>query len=172
LRKQRNHGAAMMSICDGVELRVETGALDGRHATSHWASLPNRRKDFPHVLWLTNVRYVGDGDVASRAGVSASLPMSLALVETIAVHQVARDTARRLGVDSWEAMHDSDVFKFSAADRAVHTANMNVEHNDTVALTVHEGDDEVALSLHAEAWSRTPPAMRRWASNIHGATSG
>jgi hypothetical protein len=32
---------------------------------------------------------------------------------------------------------------------------MNVKHNDIVALTVHEGDDEVALSLHAEAWSRT-----------------
>lgn len=155
LRKQRAHGAAMISICDGVELLAETGALDGRHATGHWASLPDRRKDYQHVLWLTNVRYLGDGDVASSAGVSASLPISLALVETIAGPQIAHDTARRLGVESWDAVHDSDVFKVSAADRAVHTANMNVKHNDVVALTVHEGDDEVALSLHAEAWSRT-----------------
>lgn len=155
LREQRTHGAAMISICDGVELLAETGALDGRHATGHWASLPDRRKDYPHVLWLTNVRYLGDGDVASSAGVSASLPISLALVESIAGPQVARETARRLGVESWGAVHDSDVFKVSAADRAVHTANMNVKHNDVVALTVREGDDEVALSLHAEAWSRT-----------------
>ena len=155
LRAQRRHGAATISICDGVELLAEIGALDGRHATGHWASLPDRRKHFPHVLWQTNARYVADGDVASSAGVSASLPISLALVETLAGPQVARDTARRLGVDSWDAVHDSDVFKVRAADRAVHAANMNVRHSDIVALAVHEGDDEVALSLHAEAWSRT-----------------
>ena len=155
LRAQRSHGAAVVSICDGVELLAETGALDGRHATGHWASLPDRRKNYPHVLWRSNVRYVSDGDVASSAGVSASLPISLALVEAIAGPQVARETARQLGVDSWNAVHDSDVFKVRAADRAVHAANMNHKHNDLVVLAVREGDDETALALHAEAWSRT-----------------
>ena len=155
LRQQRIHGAALVSICDGVQVLAETGALDGRRATGHWASLPDRRKDYPHVSWLANVRYVADGDVASSAGVSASLPISLALVEAIAGPQVAHDTARRLGVDAWDALHDSDVFKVRAADRAVHAANMKVNHDDVVALMVREGDDEVALSLHAEAWSRT-----------------
>ena len=109
LRSQRAHGAAMISICDGVELLAEIGALDGRHATGHWASLADRRKNYPKVNWLTNTRYVADGDVASSAGVSASLPISLALVETIAGPGVARITAHRLGVERWDAAHNSDV---------------------------------------------------------------
>ena len=169
LREQRTHGAAMVSICDGVEVLAETGALDGRHATGHWASLPGRRKDFPRVMWMTNLRYVADGDTASSAGVSASLPISLALVETIAGTQVARQTAHRLGVESWDAVHDSDIFKVGAGDIAVHAANMHLKRDEVVALTVREGDDEVALSLHAEAWSRTMRDQVRLVSDLGGA---
>ena len=155
LRAQHTHGAALVSICDGVELLAKTGALNGRRATGHWASLPDRRTHFPQVTWLNNTRYVADGDVASSAGVSAALPISLALVETIAGPQVARATADRLGITAWGIVHDSDVFKVRPDDIAVHRANMRVKHQDVMALDVHEGDDEVALALHAEAWSRT-----------------
>lgn len=169
LREQQTRGAAMVSICDGVELLAETGVLDGRHATGHWASLPGRRKDYPKVLWMTNVRYLADGSVASSAGVSASLPISLALVETIAGPTVAHETGHRFGVESWDPVHDSDVFKVGAADIAVHTVNTHLKRDEVVAVTVHEGDDEVALSLHAEAWSRT---MRDKVSLVseHGGT--
>jgi len=155
LRAQREHGAALVSICDGVTLLAEIGVLDGRRATAHWASRPDRLKRFPKVTWLEDTRYVADGDVASSAGVSASLPISLALVEHIAGAQVAADTAARLGVDGWSARHDSQVFHVSLADKRVHVFNMALKHNQVVALRVRDGDDEVALALHAEAWSRT-----------------
>jgi len=155
LRAQRAHGAALVSICDGVELLAEIGALDGRRATGHWASLPTRRKRFPSIQWETNVRYVADGDVASSSGVSASLPISLALVATLADQQTAHKTGGLLGITSWDAKHDSDVFKLRPDDLAVHKANMHVARNEVVAVMVHDGDDEVALSLRAEAWSRT-----------------
>ena len=154
LRKQRTRGAAMVSICDGVSPLAEIGALDGRKATGHWASLRDRRKHYPGVSWKTNVRYVADGDVASSAGVSAALPISLALVGSIAGPQIARETASRLGVNGWNATHDSDIFKVRPDDIAVHEANMRAKP-DVVAIMLHDGDDEVALSLHAEAWSRT-----------------
>lgn len=167
LRSQRAHGAAMISICDGVELLAEIGALDGRQATGHWASLAERRKSYPKVNWLTNTRYVADGDVASSAGVSASMPISLALVETIAGAEVARETAERLGVKHWDAAHNSDVFKIRPSDLVVHSTNMKAKP-DLVAVKVHEGDDEVALSLHAEAWSRTMRNDVRAVSNVAG----
>jgi putative intracellular protease/amidase len=154
LGAQHSQGATLVSICDGVELLAEAGVLDGRRATGHWASLKNRRKHYPNVTWLTDLRYVADRDVASSAGVSAALPISLALVQTISGAEVARATADRLGVASWDAKHDSAVFKVRGDDRAVHRANMR-SHSDVVALAVHDGEDEVALSLHAEAWSRT-----------------
>ncbi|MFC7537177.1 DJ-1/PfpI family protein [Sphingomonas sp. GCM10030256] len=155
LRTQHARGAALVSTCDGVELLAEIGALDGRRATGHWASLRDRQKHYPRVTWLTNLRYVADGAVASSAGVSASLPISLALVETIAGPEVAHATAARLGVESWGAAHDSDVFKLRPGDHSVHKANMRFKRNDVVALEVRDGEDEVALSLYAEAWSRT-----------------
>jgi len=155
LRTQRAQGAALVSICDGVELLAEIGALDGRRATGHWASRPDRLKHFPKVTWLDNTRYVADGDVASSAGVSASLPISLALLQDIAGPQVASATADRLGVDGWSPRHDSRPFKVLAADKRVHMVNMALRRNEVVALRVHDGDDEVALALHAEAWSRT-----------------
>lgn len=168
LRAQHTRGAALVSICDGVELLAEIGALDGRHATGHWASLRDRRKHYPQVTWLTNLRYVADGDVASSAGVSAALPITLALVETIAGPQVARATADRLGVESWGSAHDSDVFKVRLADFAVHSANMRLKRADVVTLKVRDGDDEVALSLHAEAWSRTMRDEVRLVSDTAG----
>ena len=154
LGEQRAHGAALVSICDGVELLAEMGALDGRRATGHWASLPMRRKRFPGVHWETNRRYVADGDVGSSSGVSASLPISLALVATLAGQDTAHKTAGLLGIDSWDAKHDSDVFTIRPDDDAVHEANMQARH-DVVAVVVRDGDDEVTLSLRAEAWSRT-----------------
>lgn len=154
LRSQHRQGAALVSICDGVELLAEAGVLDGRRATGHWASLKDRRTRYPKVTWLTDLRYVEDGDVASSAGVSAALPISLALIQTIAGAEVARATADRLGVISWDAKHDSAVFKVRSDDKVVHRANM-AARSDVVALAVRDGEDEVALSLHAEAWSRT-----------------
>lgn len=154
LQAQRTHGAALVSICDGVELLGEIGAVDGRRATGHWASLRDRTKHFPKVHWLTNTRYEADGDVASSSGVSASLPISLALVERIAGPAVAHATANRLGVAGWNQAHDSETFGLRKSDFAVHKANMKA-HNDLLAVAVREDDDEVALALHAEAWSRT-----------------
>lgn len=154
LRAQRSHGAALVAICDGVQLLADIGALEGRQATGHWASLPGRQKTHPGVHWVTNQRYVADGDVASSAGVSASLPISLALVATIAGPQVAHDTAARLGVASWSAAHDAQPFHLLPSDMAVHEANMKAP-TEVVALQVRPGDDEVALALHADAWSRT-----------------
>jgi len=155
LRAQRAHGAALVSICDGVEVLAEMGVLDGRRATGHWASLAKRREHFPRVHWESNRRYVADGDVASSSGVSASLPISLALVASLAGQDSALKTASVLGLASWDAKHDSDVFTIRPADHAVHKANMKVARNEVVAVKVRDGDDEVALSLHAEAWSRT-----------------
>lgn len=154
LRTQHAHGAALVSICDGVELLAEAGLLDGRSATGHWASLSSRRNHYPRVSWRTNTRYVADGDIASSAGVSAALPISLALVETMAGANVAHATAEHFGENGWGAAHDSDIFKIRRDDFVVHTTNMRARP-ETIVIDVRDGAEEVALSLQAEAWSRT-----------------
>lgn len=124
LKEQRASGAALTSIGDGVALLAETGVLDGRLATGHGTSLPGRRKNRPQVTSLTNARYVGDDDVASSAGVSAALPIRLALLETIAGSQIAHETAGRLGAEPSDAVHDITVFEVRPDDLAVFKTNM------------------------------------------------
>jgi len=167
LRAQHGRGAALISICDGVEVLAEAGVLEGRRSTGHWASLKERQKHYPNVTWLTDVRYVADGDVASSAGVSAAMPISLALLQTIAGAKVAHAAANRLGIASWDAQHDSEVFKVRSDDDAVHRANMAAP-SEVVALAVQDGEDEVAVSLHAEAWSRTMRNEVRLVSEFGG----
>jgi transcriptional regulator GlxA family with amidase domain len=53
LRKMHGNGAVLCSACTGVLLLAETGLLDGREATIHWAFSPTFRRNFPHVKLRT-----------------------------------------------------------------------------------------------------------------------
>ena len=49
LRAQHRRGAMLASACTGIFLLAETGLLDGREATIHWAFAPIFRRTFPNV---------------------------------------------------------------------------------------------------------------------------
>ena len=76
LKSQGAKGSTLMSICDGAAVVAGTGLMDGHRATAHWASAKNRRKLFPNVNWVADVRYLSDGKIISTAGISAALPAS------------------------------------------------------------------------------------------------
>ena len=108
---QAAKGATIVSICDGALVVANTGLMNGHKATAHWATKAYRRKHYPKVLWQRNVRYVVDGKIVSSAGISASMPVSLALVEAIAGHDVADAEAKALGVTDWSTQHNSEAFE-------------------------------------------------------------
>lgn len=49
LRDMHTAGADLCSACAGALLLAETGLLDGREATTHWAFAPTFRRNFPDV---------------------------------------------------------------------------------------------------------------------------
>lgn len=49
LRGLHDQGTLLCSACTGVLLLAETGLLDGREATIHWAFAPTFRRNFPDV---------------------------------------------------------------------------------------------------------------------------
>jgi putative intracellular protease/amidase len=83
-----------VSVCTGALLLAKAGPLQGRRATSHWASMEilGRLGAIP-----VNERVVTDGKYVSGAGVSAGLDLALTLVGTIAGPEVAQ--AVQLGVE-------------------------------------------------------------------------
>ncbi|MDQ2078423.1 GlxA family transcriptional regulator [Marinimicrobium sp. ABcell2] len=49
LRRMHAQGADLCSACTGALLLAETGLLDGKDSTTHWAFAPTFRRNFPNV---------------------------------------------------------------------------------------------------------------------------
>lgn len=69
------------SVCTGTFVLAAAGLLDGRQATTHWASCDRLAEAHPEVEVLADRIYVRDGDVWTSAGVTAGIDLALALVE-------------------------------------------------------------------------------------------
>jgi RNA polymerase sigma factor (sigma-70 family) len=156
VRTQAGRGATIVGICDGVPVLANAGLLEGRRATGHWKTVPELERKHPQTRWLRNRRYVADGNVITTSGVSASIPVSVALVEAIGGWPRAEQVARSLGVGDWSPMHDSEQFELSAGSlfTALRNKAMFWRH-EALGVEVAPGVDEIAVALVADAYGRT-----------------
>ena len=157
---QAAKGSTIVSICDGALVVANSGLLKGHRATGHWATEGLRKEKYPETNWLTNTRYVADGRLVSSAGISAAMPVSLALVEAIAGPRRAAALAQELGVTDWSPQHNSEVFHphFGVnltALVAVNFTNAWFHSMQSIGVPVAPGVDEIALALAVDAYSRT-----------------
>lgn len=85
LRRRHRDGALLCSACTGVLLLAETGLLDGREATLHWAFAPTFRRNFPRVELRTE-------EVLITAGERQELVMTGGVMSwhDLALHLIAR----------------------------------------------------------------------------------
>ena len=156
LQAQARRGATIVSICEGARVLAHAGLLHGRRATSHFSSLRDLERNYADTVWVRDRRYVQDGPIISTTGVSASIPVSLALVEAIAGRQVARETAQRLGVSGWNSAHRTADFRITLADYATGFFALGAFWmHETLEAPVTDGTNELALALRADAWSRS-----------------
>ena len=84
------------SICSGAFLLAETGLLDGRRATTHWAHAKEFGARFPKVLLDPEPIWLRDGNIYTSAGVTSGMDLALALVEEDLGSKVALAVARQL----------------------------------------------------------------------------
>ena len=96
LRRWHARGAALAGICSGVALLAETGLLDGKSATTHWALADRYRERWPRIDWQPEHFVTEAGRLFCAGGVYAALDLSLHLVERYAGYDVAMQTARAL----------------------------------------------------------------------------
>lgn len=156
VRAQADKGATIVGICDGVWVVANAGLLKGRKAVGHWYSFNKLEKAFPQTQWIRNARYIADGKVITTTGVTASIPVSLALVEAIADGERATTLARKIGVRDWNATHQSDRFRLTPRHMSTAAGNwVSFWAREDVGIPVGDGVDEVALALVADAYSRT-----------------
>jgi transcriptional regulator GlxA family with amidase domain len=156
IRSQAAKGAIIIGVCVGVTVVAETGLLDGKRATTHWYYIDKMLKRHPTIQYVPDRRIVVDERIATTTGISASMPMSLLLIEAIAGPDKAADVARQLGLEHWGVEHHSAAFKFTRPFVAAVLGNILAFWNrERVSIELPPEVDEVSLALVADMWSRT-----------------
>jgi putative intracellular protease/amidase len=156
IKSQAAKGAIIIGVCAGAKVVGNTGLLDGKRATTHWYYLKELRDKHPAIHYVADRRLVVDRGVATTTGITASMPMSLTLIEAIAGRYKAEAVGRDLGLTEWDARHDSNAFQFTRpfALTAIRNA-LAFWNQEQLGIELVPGVDEVSLALVADAWSRT-----------------
>ncbi|MFI6730828.1 DJ-1/PfpI family protein [Streptomyces atratus] len=88
IRRIDRHSRWTTSVCTGTLVLAAAGLLNGRQATTYWASADYLQSEFD-VTYLPQ-RYVHSGKIVTAAGVSAGLDMALYLASLIAGDTTAK----------------------------------------------------------------------------------
>jgi transcriptional regulator GlxA family with amidase domain len=108
------------------------------------------------MRYVEDRRLVVDDGVATTTGITASMPMSLTLIEAIAGRDKAKTVGREIGLPEWDARHESDEFRFTRPFALTAIGNTAAFWaHERLGIELKDGVDEVSLALVADAWSRT-----------------
>ncbi|MFC4277937.1 GlxA family transcriptional regulator [Achromobacter aloeverae] len=97
-RHREGKPARVASVCTGAFLLGHWGMLQGRRATTHWASTRLLRQSCPGVEVDADSLFIQDGDLWTSGGVTAGIDMCLAIVEQDLGRALATRVARQLNL--------------------------------------------------------------------------
>jgi transcriptional regulator GlxA family with amidase domain len=156
IKNQAAKGATVIGVCAGAKVVAAAGLLDGKRATTHWYFVRELRRIAPTAVYVPDRRIVVDRGVATTTGITASMPLSLTLIQAIAGRPRAEAVARDLGMAHWDASHDSGAFLLTRPFALTVLGNILAFWNrEKLGIELSPGIDEVSLALVADAWSRT-----------------
>ena len=150
LHKWHKRGAAIASVCSGVGLVAETGMLDGRRATTHWALADKFREMYPKVKWMPELMVTEDHGFYCGGGVHAALDLSLYLVQKFCGHDIAMQSAKALLIDmprAWQAGFAVVPLKTEHNDDAISTAQDWLHENFHKPFPLDAPARRVGMSL-------------------------
>lgn len=130
IRNLYDAGTLVCSSCTGALLLAETGLLDGREATQHWAFEPTFRRNFPNVkLNAAKVLVTtGDNDRIVMSGASAAWhDLVLYLIARFAGPAAARTIAKYFLLQ-WHSEGQAPYIEF----------HENTRHDDGIILNAQD----------------------------------
>ena len=99
VREQMSNASLMTSVCTGSLVYAKAGLLDGRPATTHWASLELLGSLGQGIEVRRDDRFVDDGNVITASGVSAGIDMALHLVKRLCSEERAKEVRKGIQYD-------------------------------------------------------------------------
>jgi transcriptional regulator GlxA family with amidase domain len=86
------------SICTGAFVLAAAGVLNGRRATTHWASARELKRRYSAIRVEEDRIFIVDGNVWTSAGMSACIDLALALVEADLGFELSKSVAQKMVV--------------------------------------------------------------------------
>lgn len=147
IRRLARESRRVASVCTGAYILAATGLLDGRRATTHWNQAHVLASRFPDVIVDPDPIFIRDGNVATSAGVTAALDLTLAFVEEDNGAELARTVARNLVTYLQRPGNQAQMSMFVDAPSP---ANSLVKRTITY-ISAHLREDLGTAALAAEA---------------------
>lgn len=97
----------IMSICTGAFVLAAAGLLDGQQATTHWAHIDEFKQQYPAVRLAADELYVDNGHIATSAGITSGIDLTLKIIEDDLGADIAAKVARYLVVHYRRAGHQA-----------------------------------------------------------------
>lgn len=159
LRAQHSQGTVLGSVCAGAFILAETGLLNGRRATTHWAFAEQLARRFPDIRLAEDQMVLDDGDIVTAGGILAWTDLGLTLVERYLGAATMLATARFLLVDpprSSQRPFAAFIPRFDHGDAAIRRAQHHLHARFSEPL--HQSD------LHAVAGMTERTFLRRFSA--------
>jgi transcriptional regulator GlxA family with amidase domain len=119
----------LCSVCAGACVLAETGLIDGRRATTHWAFARQLAKRFPKVNLAEEHMVLDEGDIMTAGGILAWADLGLTLVGRLLGPATMLATARFLLIApprSSQRPFAQFVPRFDHADEAIRQSQHHI----------------------------------------------
>jgi transcriptional regulator GlxA family with amidase domain len=94
VRRLAKESRRVASVCTGSAVLAAAGLLDGRRAATHWMWADQIAAQYPKVAFDPTPIYIRDGNVATSAGVTSALDLTLSFIEEDHGPRLARAVAQ------------------------------------------------------------------------------
>ncbi len=151
LRAGHERGCILAAICSGALLLAETGLLDSREATTHWALVAEFRKRYPAVLLRSDELITDSDNLVCSGAYSSYLDLVVHLIEKLCGRQEALRASKLF-------LHDPG--RRSQAPYSVFAGRH--DHGDRQILAIQEElENNLACSFNFDRLARSHGMGRR-----------
>lgn len=157
LRELHDEGTVLGSVCAGAFVLAETGLMDGRRVTTHWAFAEQLARRFPDIQLAEDHMVLDEGDIVTAGGILAWTDLGLTLVERLLGPATMLATAQFLLIDpprSSQRPFAAFIPRFDHGDEAIRRAQHHLHAHSAKALHLTD--------LHAAAGMTERTFLRRF----------
>ena len=149
IQEQHQKGAEVASLCVGAFLLAETGLLNGKKCSTHWAYYSEFKAAYPKVEVVDGAVITEDGGICSSGGAISIWNLLIYLVEKYTNREMAIMASKYFGVDIDRNNQNAFIIfkgQKNHQDTAVIKAQQYIENNYHKKITVDELASMVAIS--------------------------